>query len=94
MASMYAFGCQRERLQGPVAHELQRLRNGDVKVIYYRQSVSNLLRAYGMASARSPSDTQPRFATDKWGRISVLILSLFCTSKMIRELILVLQLKD
>ena len=56
MASMYAFDCQRERLQGHVAYELQSLHHGNVKVIYYRQSVSNLLRAYGMASARSPFD--------------------------------------
>lgn len=38
------------------AYGLQRLRNGNVEVICYPQPVFNLLRTYGMASARSPFD--------------------------------------
>ena len=47
-----------------------------------------------MTSNRSLFETYPRFATDKWGRISNFIVSLSSTSYMGGVFILVLQHKD
>ena len=58
------------------------------------QAVFSLCRPHWITSARQLSDSLPRYGTDKWCRISYLIVSLFGTPYMSGEFFLVLQHND